>query len=91
MNFKAMKHNILNELQHPRQKRLNIEINTPYFFQCDVTNKRIKTIEQIKTYGLFFDKRVVNTVNYTSLPFGYYPKVDRLYKRDYKIDFQSFI
>ena len=44
---------------------------TPYYFQRDLEQKRIKVVPSIKQYGLVFDKRVINMDTKSSYPYGY--------------------
>ena len=70
LNFQSMKQNILHELHIPQDSRRNLNIVTPYHFQRDLQQKRIKVVPRIKKYGLVFDKRVLNT-NAVSYPYGF--------------------
>ena len=70
LNFQSMKQNILEELHIPQDSRRNLNIVTPYHFQRDLQQKRIKVGPRVKKYGLVFDKRVLNT-NAVSYPYGY--------------------
>ena len=70
LNFQSMKQNILDELHIPQDSRRNLQIGTPYHFQRDLQQKRIKVVPRVKKYGLVFDKRVLNT-NAFSYPYGY--------------------
>ena len=71
LNFQTMKDNILAELKNPLDHRRNTNVVTPYYFQRDLKQKRIKVVPRIKLYGLFFDKRVINTETKSSYPCGY--------------------
>ena len=66
-----MKENILAELENPPDHRRTTNVVTPYYFQNDLEQKRIKAVARIKQYGLVFDKRVVNTDTKSSYPYGY--------------------
>ena len=70
LNFETMKKNILEELHIPQDSRRNLNIVTPYHFQRDLQQKRIKVVPRVKKYGLVFDKRVLNT-NAVSYPYGF--------------------
>ena len=70
LNFDTMKKNILDELHHPQDQRRTMNIVNPSHFQRDVENKEIRVVQQIKQYGLVFDKRVINT-NGKSYPYGF--------------------
>ena len=71
LNYASMKKNIVAELENPEEKRRVINISNPTHFQRDVTNKRIKLVNRVKTYGLVFDKRVVDPVTKSSLPYRF--------------------
>ena len=71
LNFQIMKHNILAELENPLDHRRTTNVVTPYYFQRDLEQKRIKVVPRIKQYGLVFDKRVINTDTKSSYAYGY--------------------
>ena len=71
LNFQTMKDNILAELENPLDHRRTTNVVTPYYFQRDLEQKRIKVVPRIKQYGLVFDKRVINTDTKSSYPYGY--------------------
>ena len=71
LNFQTMKDNILAELENPLDHRRTTNVVTPYYFQRDLEQKRIKVVPRIKQYGLVFDKRVINTDTKCSYPYGY--------------------
>ena len=50
-----MKNNTLAELENPLDHRRTANVVTPYFFQRDLEQKRIKVVPRIKQYGLVFD------------------------------------
>ena len=66
-----MKDNILAELENPLDYRRTTNVVTPYNFQRDLEQKRIKVVPRIKQYGLVFDKRVIKTDTKSSYPYGY--------------------
>ena len=66
-----MKDNILAEFENPLDHRCTTNVVTPYFFQRDLEQKRIKVVPRIKQYGLVFDKRVINRETKSSYPYGY--------------------
>lgn len=51
--------------------RRTTNVVTPYYFQRDFEQKRTKVVPRIKQYGLVFSKRVINTGNKSSYPYGY--------------------
>ena len=55
LNFQTMKDNILAELENPLDHRRTTNVVTPYYFQRDLEQKRIKVVPRIKQYGLVFD------------------------------------
>ena len=71
LNFQTMKDNILAELENPLDHRRTTNVVTPYYFQKDLEDKRIKAVLRTKQYGLVFDKRVINTDTKSSYPYGY--------------------
>ena len=71
LNFETMKANILSELKNPQDSRRNLNIVTPYHFQRDLEQKRIKVVPRAKQYGLVFDKRVVDVNSKSSFPYGF--------------------
>lgn len=70
LNFHTMK-DTLAELDNPQDHRHTLDVVTPYYFQRDLEQKRIKVIPCVKHYGLVFDKRVINTNTKSSYPYGY--------------------
>ena len=71
LNFQTMKENILAELENPLDHRRTTNVVTPYYFQRDLEQKRMKVVPRLKQYGLVFDKRVINTDTKSSYPYGY--------------------
>ena len=71
INFETVKKNILSELDDPQEERRVIIVRNPNHFKRDSTNKSIKLVNQIKQYGLVFDKRVIDPETRISYPFGY--------------------
>ena len=66
-----MKDNILAELENPLDHCRTTNVVTPYYFQRDLEQKRIKVVPRIKQYGLVFDKRVINKDTKSSYTYGY--------------------
>ena len=71
LNFQTMKDNILTELNNPLDHRRTTDVVTPYYFQRDSEQKRIKVVPRVKKYALVFDKRVINTDTKMSYPYGF--------------------
>ena len=71
LNFQTMKDNILAELENPLDHCRTTNVVTPYYFQRDLEQKRIKVVPRIKQYGIVFDKRVINKDTKSSHPYGY--------------------
>ena len=71
LNFQTIKDNILAELENPLDHRRPTNVVTPYYFQRDLEQKRVKVVPCIKQYGLVFDKRVINMDTKSSHPYGY--------------------
>lgn len=61
----------LAELDNPQDHRRTLDQVTPYYFQRDLEQKRIKVIPCVKHYGLVFEKCVINTNTKSSYPYGY--------------------
>ena len=72
LNYQTMKNNILAELDDPADGRRLIPVTIPNHFKRDNTAKSIKLVEQVKQYGLVFDKRVIDVTTKKSYPFGYW-------------------
>ena len=66
-----MKDNILAKLENPLDHRRTTNVVTPYYFQRDLEQKRIKVVPRIKQFGLVFNKCVINTDTKSSYPYGY--------------------
>lgn len=71
LNLETMKDNILAELNNTLDNRRILDVVTPYYFQRDLENKRIKVMPRVRQYGLVFDKRVIQTNTKSSYPYGY--------------------
>ena len=71
LNFRTMIDNILAELENPLNHCRTTNVVTPYHFQRDLEQKRIKVVPSIKQYGHLFDKCVINTDTKSSYPYGY--------------------
>ena len=71
LNLETMKDNILAELDNTLDNRRILDVVTPYYFQRDLENKRIKVMPRLRQYGLVFDKRVIQTNTKSSYPYGY--------------------
>ena len=71
LNYEVMKANILAELDDPFEHRRVVHVVNPNHFKRDQTSKKIGLVEQVKKYGLVFDKRVVDPETKHSLPFGF--------------------
>ena len=67
-----MKANILAEIDDPAEERRLIRVTNPNHFKRDTTVKSIKLVDQVKRYGLVFDKRVIDCEIKCSYPFGYW-------------------
>ena len=71
LNYEVMKQNILDEIRHPLDESRKTEIVNPLHFVRDPVMKKIRTETQIKAYRLVFDKRVMDSGTFRSLPYGY--------------------
>ena len=72
LNYGTMKANILAEIEDLVEERRLIHVTNPNHFKRDNTVKSIKLVEQVKRYGLVFDKRVIDVPSKCSYPFGYW-------------------
>ena len=73
LNYKVMRQNVWDEIQHPLEERRDVEVINPHFFTREPTSKQLRVIPRIKKYGLVFDKRIVKPANFQSFPYGYAP------------------
>ena len=71
LNYEVIKANILAELDTPLEQRRVVNVVNPNHFKRDQASKKIGLVEQVKQYGLVFDKRVVDPETKRSLPFGF--------------------
>ena len=71
LNYEVIKANILAELDDPLEHRRVVNVVNPNHFKRDQASKKIGLVEQVKKYGLVFDKRVVDPATKRSLPFGF--------------------
>ena len=71
LNYYTMRDNILKELNQPMQRRREMAITIPEFFDRDQTTKKINLTQRVKKYGLVFDRRVIDTATRVSTPYGY--------------------
>ena len=65
LNFDVIKDMTISDEQH------SIKIVETSRIKKDLKRKQINTLPSSKSYKRIFDKRVRNTNNYTSLPFGF--------------------
>ena len=71
LNFEVLRDNVKEEVQHPLARSRDIPVWNPHKIVRDNREKKLMTETQIKRYQLVFDKRVVNPINFTSLPYGF--------------------
>ena len=71
LNLESVKNNIIAEQERIDEEREPLSVVKPTYFHRDVTKKRIKLMERNKKYGLVFNKRVVDPVTKSSLPYGF--------------------
>ena len=71
LNFDSMKQNILSELDNPKDNPRCLKVTNPNHFVRNTTEKTIGLTKRVKQYKLVFDKRVLNSLNRTSVSFGY--------------------
>lgn len=73
LNFGILKQNVLQEIQQPQEHARSIPLFNPHKIVRDETSKRIRTQTEIKRYQLVADKRVVDSEDYGSFPYGFAP------------------
>ena len=71
LNYERLRQNVLEELVDPQDQRRSIPVTNPYFFTRDAATKRLRVMPRTKSYGLVFDKRVVDRNTFKSYPYGY--------------------
>ena len=71
LNFDILKKNIIDEVTQPQPIANTIPVFNPHKIVRNPTTKQISTETQIKRYQLVFDKRVVDSSNFQSYPYGY--------------------
>ena len=71
LNFEFLKENVIREVSEPLSDPREIPVFNPHKITRDVSTKQLETLTEIKRYRLVFDKRVVDTKNYFSYPYGY--------------------
>ena len=71
LNYERLRQNVLDELTDPQDQRRSIAVTNPHFFTRDATTKRLRVMPRTKSYGLVFDKRVVDRDTFKSYPYGY--------------------
>lgn len=59
--------------QQPQEHARSIPLFNPHKIVRDETSKRIRTQTEIKRYQLVADKRVVDSEDYGSFPYGFAP------------------
>ena len=71
LNFESMKQHILAERYDPDDEQRTIPIPINPNFEKDRTTKKICLTDNLKRYGLVFDKRVIKSEDCSSRPYGY--------------------
>ena len=71
LNFDILKKNIIDEVTQPQPVANSIPVFNPHKIVRNPTTKQLSTETQIKRYQLVFDKRVVDSSNFQSYPYGY--------------------
>ena len=71
LNFDILKKNIIEEITHPQPISNVIPVFNPHKIVRNPTTKQLSTETEIKRYKLVFDKRVVDSTNFQSYPYGY--------------------
>ena len=73
LNFDILKRNVLDELQHPQAQTRSIPIFNPHKIVRDTQTKQIATRTEIKRYQLVASKRVIDSDDFHSYPYGFTP------------------
>ena len=73
LNFDILKRNVLDELQHPQAQARSIPIFNPHKIVRDTQTKQIATRTEIKRYQLVASKRVIDSDDFHSYPYGFTP------------------
>ena len=71
LNFDILKKNIIDEVTQPQAAANTIPVFNPHKIVRNPNTKQLSTETQIKCYQLVFDKRVVESSNFQSYPYGY--------------------
>ena len=71
LNFDILKKNIIEEIAQPQPTPNSIPVFNPHKIVRNPTTKQLLTETEIKRYQLVFDKRVVDSTNFQSYPYGY--------------------
>lgn len=71
LNFDILKKNIIEEIAQPQPTPNSIPVFNPHKIVRNPTTKQLSTETEIKRYQLVFDKRVVDSTNFQSYPYGY--------------------
>ena len=69
LNYDTMKKLVFKELKEG--KKTHLQVCNPSHFKRDTKLKNIGTVPQTKNYGVVLDKRVIDSQNMMSYPFGY--------------------
>ena len=73
LNYEILKQNVLQEIQQPQTQARSIPIFNPHKIVRDPTTKEILTRTEIKRYQLVADKRIVDSDDFHSYPYGFTP------------------
>ena len=71
MNSDSMKRHILAEIKNPRDEPQTIVVPVSINMEPNRTTKKIRLTSKVKTYRLLFEKRVIQTEDFSSRPYGY--------------------
>lgn len=71
LNFDILKKNIIEEITLPQPTPNSILVFNPHKIVRNPTTKQLSTETEMKRYQLVFDKRVVDSTNFQSYPYGY--------------------
>ena len=71
LNFDSMKRHILAEIKNPRDEPQTIAVPVSINMEPNRTTKKICLTPKVKNYRLVFEKRVIQTKDFSSRPYGY--------------------
>ena len=73
LNYEILKKNLLDEVQRPQEYPRSLPLFNPHKITRNPQTKRLETQTEIKQYQLVADKRVVDSNDFHSYPYGFTP------------------